>query len=196
MPICAEYVHDSGVFLWQHPAKFVLHAQQGAEHVGIERRRVAFRSLLGHGAGCAFGASAVDSDIQAAKSFHRLVDQIAYVFFSADIGADELRFRTGVTDFTDELLAFFVAPAGNDNLSAFPGKREGRRASDARQSTGNQNNLGSHGISPCKTSPLNSESEAADDVYRLVRHNTLPTVVSRGCQNPLPARNTCAVVLL
>jgi hypothetical protein len=56
----------------------------------------------------------------------------------------ELRFRAFLADFTDQLLAFFVMPAGNNNLSALIGKREGRCAPDARQSPRNQNNLGIH----------------------------------------------------
>src|ERR1700676_3263176 len=144
VPICGGYVHDATVFLWQHHAKFVLHAQQRAEDVGIERCRVAVRSLLRYRAGHAFRTGSVYSDIQTAKSFHGLIDQVTYVFFAAHIGADELRFRTCLTELTDELLAFFVAPTGNNNLSTLLGKSEGRRPSDACQSSRNQNNLGIH----------------------------------------------------
>src|SRR4029077_5599156 len=142
------YVHDAAVFLWQHHAKFVLHAQQRAEDVGIERCRVAVRSLLRYKAGDAFHTGSVYGDIQTSKSFHGLIDQVAYVFFAAYIGADELRFRTCLADFTDELLAFFVAPTGNNDLSTLLGKSEGRRPSDACQSSSNQNDLGGHRISP------------------------------------------------
>src|SRR6202171_3502088 len=135
MPICGRYVHNAAVLLWQHYAKFVLHAQQGPEHVRIERCRVAVRSLLRYMAGHAFRTGSVYSDIQTAKSFHGLVDQVPYVFFAAHIGADELRFRTCLQAFTDELLAFFLAPTGNDNLRAFLGESEGRRPSDACQSS-------------------------------------------------------------
>ena len=131
-------------FLWQHHAKFVLHAQQCAEHVGIERCHVVVRSLLRHRAGHAFRTGSVYSDIQMAKSFHGLVDQVAYVFFAPHIGTDELRFRARFADFTNELLAFFVAPTGNNNLGTLLGKRECRRPSDPRQSSCNQNNLGNH----------------------------------------------------
>src|SRR5216684_7965582 len=117
MPKCGGYVHDAAVFLWQHRAKFVLHAQQRTEHVRIERCRVAVRSLLRYGAGHTFRTGSVYSDIQTAKSFHGLVDQVTHVFFAAHIGADELRFSTCLTHFTDELLTFFVAPTGNNNLS-------------------------------------------------------------------------------
>src|SRR5260370_13665240 len=106
MPICGRYVHNAAVLLWQHSAKFVPHAQQGPEHVRIERCRVAVRSLLGYRAGHAFRTSSVYSDIQTAESFHGLVDQFAHVFFAAYIGADELRLRTVFPDFLDHLLAF------------------------------------------------------------------------------------------
>jgi hypothetical protein len=74
--------------------------------------------LLRYGAGHAFRAGSVYSDIQMAKSFHGLIDQVAYVFFAAHIGTNELCFRTRLADFTDELLALLVAPTGNDNLSS------------------------------------------------------------------------------
>src|SRR2546426_1863540 len=99
---------------------------------------------LGYRAWHAFRTGSVHSDIQMAKSFHGLVDQVAYVFFAPHIGADELGFRTCLTDFTDELLAFFAAPTGNNNLGTLLGKRECRRPSDPCQSSCNQNNLGDH----------------------------------------------------
>jgi hypothetical protein len=119
-------------FLWQHHAKFVLDAQQRAQHVGIEGCRVAVRSLLRYRAGHAFRTGIVHSDIQTAKSSDGLVDQVTHVFFAAYVGADELRFRTCLTHFTDELLAFFVAPTGNNNLSTLLSKLECSRPSDAR----------------------------------------------------------------
>src|ERR1700686_5931374 len=131
MPICGGYVHDAAVFLRHHYAKFVLHAQQRTEHVCIERGRVAVRSLLRYRAWHAFRTGSVHSDIQTAKSFHGLVDQVSYVLFVAHIGTDEFRFRTCLADFTDDLLALFVAPAGNNNLRAFLGKSERRSPSDA-----------------------------------------------------------------
>src|ERR1700686_1651773 len=103
MPICGGYVHDAAVFLRHHYAKFVLHAQQRTEHVCIERGRVAVRSLLRYRAWHAFRTGSVHSDIQMAKSFHGLFDQVAYIFLAAYIGADELRFRTFSADFTDQL---------------------------------------------------------------------------------------------
>jgi hypothetical protein len=105
MPIGGGYIHDAAVFLRQHHAKFVFHAQQCAEHIRIERRRVALGSLLHHRAGHAFRTGGVHRDIQTAIPFHGLVDQVAHVLLAAYIGADELRFRTVVADFTDQLLA-------------------------------------------------------------------------------------------
>ena len=125
MPICGRYVHDTAVFLWQHHTKFVLHAQQGPEHVRIERCRVAVRSLLRYRTGHTFSTGSVYSDIQTAKSFHGLVDQVAHVFFAAYIGVDELRFHTFLADFSDQLLAFFVTTTGDNKLSAFLGQTRG-----------------------------------------------------------------------
>jgi hypothetical protein len=52
------------LFLWQHHAKFVLHAQQRAEHVRIERCHVALRSLLRYKAGHAFSGWDVPDQVR------------------------------------------------------------------------------------------------------------------------------------
>jgi hypothetical protein len=100
--------------------------------------------LLRHRAGHTFRTGSVYSDIQPAKSFHGFIDQVAYVFFVAHIGAYEICPRTCGADFTGELLAFFVVPTGNDNVSSLLGKRESRRPSDASKSSCNQHDLGIH----------------------------------------------------
>jgi hypothetical protein len=81
----------------------------------------------------------------------------------AYIGVDEFRFRTCLTDFTDEFLAVFVTPTGNNNLSTFRGKRECRCPSDACQSSCNQHNLVFMEFLLEKIFPPNSESERASN---------------------------------
>ena len=58
-----------------HHAQLMLHAQQHAEHIGIEGGGVAFRGLLGDRAGLAFGAGIVDGDVEAAEPGDGLVDK-------------------------------------------------------------------------------------------------------------------------
>jgi hypothetical protein len=86
-------------------------------------------------------AQRMQADVRTLKY---LVDQVAYVVFVAHIGAYELRFRACLTDFTDELLAFFVVPTSKNNPSAIPGESEGCRSPDACQCSCNQNDLGIH----------------------------------------------------
>jgi hypothetical protein len=62
---------------WAASRQLVLHAQQCAEHIGIEGGGVALGGLLRHRAGLAFRAGVVDGRIQAAEARDRLIDQIA-----------------------------------------------------------------------------------------------------------------------
>jgi hypothetical protein len=57
----------------------VLHAQNHAENIGVERRGIAFRGLGGDRADPAFGAGIVHRDIETAKPFDGLVDESADV---------------------------------------------------------------------------------------------------------------------
>ena len=70
----------------------MLHAEQRAEHIGIERRGVAVGRLLGHRAGLAFGAGAVDGRIQTTEARDGPIDQTAHIVFAAHIGTNEFRF--------------------------------------------------------------------------------------------------------
>jgi hypothetical protein len=60
-----------------HDAHFVLHAQDHAENIGVERRGIAFRGLVRDRANLAFGAGIVHRDIETAKPCDGLVDQSA-----------------------------------------------------------------------------------------------------------------------
>ena len=89
--------------------KFVLHAQ----------RNVPKRTLVSKGCGRSFPQFAPVIGARHAfqcrlvftatstwpRSFHSFVDQVTHVFFAAYICMDEFRFRTCLTDFTDEFLA-------------------------------------------------------------------------------------------
>ncbi len=55
----------------------MLHAQEHAENIGLERRGIAFRGLVRDRATLAFRAGIVDRDIEAAKPRDGLVDQSA-----------------------------------------------------------------------------------------------------------------------
>src|SRR5260370_41786282 len=70
-------------------------------------------------------------------------------FLLADIGVDELGLRTEGAQFLDERLARLVTPTGNDHLRALFGERDGGRAPDPGESTGDQDNLSAHSTILC-----------------------------------------------
>jgi hypothetical protein len=71
----------------------VLHAQDHAENIRVERRGIGFRGLVRDGANPAVGASIVDRDIETAKLCDGPVDQSADLILVADVGVDELKER-------------------------------------------------------------------------------------------------------
>ncbi len=127
-----------------HDADFVLHAQDHAENIGVERRRIALRGLVRDRATLSFGACIVHRDIETAKPCDGFVDQGADVILLADIGVDELGLRTEGAQLLSEQLAGFITPTGNDHLRALLGEGDGRGAPDAGESTGDQDNLRAH----------------------------------------------------
>ena len=129
----------------------MLHAEQHAEHVGVEGSGVTLGGLLGDRPGLAFGAGIVDGDIEAAEAGDGLVDQVPHVVLVAHIGANEFRLRAERAEFGDQRLAGVVAAAGDDDAGAFAGKGQGGGAADAGQGAGDQDNGIAHVISPCKS---------------------------------------------
>ncbi len=88
-------VDDAAAALSLHHAQLVLHAEHRAEHVGVERRRVALGGLLRRGSGLALRAGRVDGDVEAPESGDRLIDEGAHLVLVANVGADELGFGAG-----------------------------------------------------------------------------------------------------
>ncbi len=116
-----------------HDAQLVLHAEQRAEHIGIEGGGVALGGLLGHRARLAFGAGGVDGGIETAEACDGLVDQIADVVLAADVGADESRLGTEAAELGFERVALRFPAAGDDDVRALLGKGDGGGATDAGQ---------------------------------------------------------------
>src|SRR4029077_19714767 len=77
VPVGRGDVDDAAAALSLHDAHFVLHAQDHAEYIRVERRGHAFRGLFRDRADLAFGAGVVDRDIETAKPREGLVDQVA-----------------------------------------------------------------------------------------------------------------------
>ena len=126
----------------------MLHAEQCAEDVGIEGGSVAFGGLLRYRARLAFGAGAIDGHVQATKPRDCLIDQAAHIVLVPHIGPHKFSFRAEFAKLVNQLLAFFVAAAGNNNARAFLCKGHRSGTANTCQRASNQNNGCSHFSSP------------------------------------------------
>jgi hypothetical protein len=116
----------------------VLHAQDHAENIGVERRGIAFRGLVRDRADLAFGAGVVYRDIETAKPRDGLVDQSADIVLLPDVGVDKFGLRTESAQLLDERVTGLIAPTGNNHVGALPGEGDGGGATDAGQGAGDQ----------------------------------------------------------
>src|SRR6266850_1976673 len=144
VPVGRGDVDDAAAALSLHDADFVLHAQDHAENIGVERRRIALRGLVRDRAALSFGAGIVHRDIETAKPCDGLVDQGADVILLADVGVDELGLRAERAQLLNEGLAGLITPTGNDHLRALLGEGDGGGATDAGKGARNQDNWGAH----------------------------------------------------
>ncbi len=122
----------------------MLHAEQHAEHVGVEGGGIARCGLFGDRAGRAFGAGIIDGDIEAAEPGDRPVDQVLHVALAADVGADEFRFRAECSQFGDQRQARVLATPGNDEPGTFAREGDSGGAADTGQGAGNEDNGSGH----------------------------------------------------
>src|SRR5260370_9356685 len=132
----------------------MLHAQQHAEHVGIEGGGVTVRRLFGHRAGLAFGAGIIDGDVEAAEPRDGLLDQVLHLVLMADIGANEFRFRAKRAKLGGQRLGGVIAAAGDEDASAFVREGEGGGAADGGQGAGNEDNGITHVTSPLSAADM------------------------------------------
>jgi hypothetical protein len=65
-----------------HHAQFMLHAQQHAQHIGVERGRIALCCLLGYETARPLSSGVIDGYIQATKAGDGLVDSCLSGCFS------------------------------------------------------------------------------------------------------------------
>jgi hypothetical protein len=144
VPVGRGDVDNAAAALCPHDAHFVLHAEDHAENIRVERRGITLRGLLRDRANLAFGAGIVHRDIETAKPCDGLVDQSADVILPASVGVDELGLRTEGAQLLSEQLAGLITPTGNHHLRALPGKGDGGGAPNAGESTGDQDTLRAH----------------------------------------------------
>src|SRR5882724_5092800 len=148
VPVGRGDVDNAAAALFLHDAHFVLHAQDHAENIRIERRGIAVRGLVCDRAHLAFRARIVHRDIETAKPCDGLVDQSTHVILLANVGVDELRLRTERAELLHECLAGLITPTGNDYLGALLSKGDGCGAAYACEASRDQNDLLVHCATP------------------------------------------------
>jgi hypothetical protein len=129
----------------------VFHAQQRAEHIGVEGGRVAFDGLLSHRTRPALGARGIDGGVDPAKARNSLVDQTAHVVLVAHVGTNECHFGAEAAEFGFQRLAFGFPAARHDDGCAVFSEGRGGGSADAGQSAGDQDNRVAHMADPCDT---------------------------------------------
>src|SRR5260370_37211527 len=72
-------VDDAPAPLWQHDPQFVLHAEQHAEHIGVEGVGVALYGLSDDQAPLALGAGIVDGGVDPAEPGYGLIDPLPHL---------------------------------------------------------------------------------------------------------------------
>src|SRR5260370_8422488 len=97
----------------------MLHAQKGAENVGVEGGGVAFSGLLRYRAGNTLCARVVNCHIQATEAFDSFVDYAPHVLFAPNVVRHEFAFCAYLAEFSKKFLASFLPPSGHNNARAF-----------------------------------------------------------------------------
>src|SRR3989449_1956055 len=149
VPVGRGDVDNATAALSLHDAHFVLHAQDHAEDVRVERRGIAFRALARDRANLAFGAGIVHRDIETAKPCDGLVDQVADFIVAANVGLDEGGFGTQAAQLGFESLALRFPAARNDDAGTVLGKGQSGGSTDACEGSRDQND----GLIHCATPP-------------------------------------------
>ncbi len=126
----------------------MLHAEKGAEHIGIEGGGVAVRRLLGHRAGLALGAGAIDRRIETPEACNGSNNEVPHLLIVAHVGTDEFGFRAEGTQLRSQCLPGFLMPSGDDNSAAVLRESESGRPPDAGESARDQDDRIFHGVTP------------------------------------------------
>ena len=117
----------------------MLYAQEHAEDVGVERRGIAFRSLLRDRAGFTFGAGIVHRDIETSEALDSAVDETTDIVFLAHVCLDEFGFGTERAQLANQFLAGIRLSPGNNNAMARFRERDRRCAANAREGSSDEN---------------------------------------------------------
>jgi hypothetical protein len=118
------------------------------KHVGFKRRGKAIRGLRCKRARFAFGACAVDGNIDTPEASESTVDQTLDVLFAADIGCDERNFDPFVTERSFESTPLCFTASGYHDIRAGIRKSDGSCPANALERASDKNHLITHRFSP------------------------------------------------
>ena len=79
----------------------MLHTQQDAQHIGIERGRIALCGLIRYETSPPLSRGVVDGNIEATKARDGFIDQVTHIVFVAHVGTQILRFNADLAEFGD-----------------------------------------------------------------------------------------------
>src|SRR3984885_10921360 len=90
VPVGRGDVDNASAALSLHDTRLVLHAEEHAEDICVERLGIGGGTLVLQGTDLTFGSRIVYRDVETAEPFDGLVDQSADIILHADVGMDEL----------------------------------------------------------------------------------------------------------
>ena len=162
-----------------HDAHFVLHAQDHAENIRVERRGIAFRGLVRDRANLAFGAGIVHRDIETAKPCDGLVDQVADFIVAANVGLDEGGFGTQAAQLALESLALRFPATGNDEAGTVLGKGQSGGAADACEGARDQDDRLFHCATPFR--PADTDNTFDNQGLSIDRPTSMAATLGSHC---------------
>jgi hypothetical protein len=96
-------------------------------------------------------AGIIDGDIEPPETLDDLIYQAPHFLVMANIGADEFGLCAKRAELFHQICARIAVPTRDDDLIAFVGEGQGRRAADPGERAGNQDN--SHLVSRMRQRP-------------------------------------------
>ena len=124
----------------EHNGDLVTHGIQDAPDVDIEDAAVfGFGGLIQRPH--PLHAGVVKSHVEPAEFFDRKIDHPLHVGIFGDVGADECRGTIEFFNFSDDLCAFFFAPAGENDLRASTSEFDRGGLADTGCSSGYERNF-------------------------------------------------------
>lgn len=142
-------IDDVAVALRLHHTNLVLHAEQRAEHIGVESRGIALGGLVDDEAGLALRAGGVHRGVDPTEAGDGLVDERGDLAIPTDIRLDEERVAADRLEFGFERFALRLATASNDDGVALFGEGESGSAADTGDAAGDEDDFLVHDFVPC-----------------------------------------------